>query len=510
MYSSSSLWGGRFQEQIASTALEYTESLAVDAAMLTEDVWGSKAHVIMLNAGGIIDDEDARAILSGLGSASREIDEHTFAMDVADEDVHMNVERYVTSRHGKRGARMHTARSRNDQVVTDTRMHTRTLVLGVEQELIALQETLLALATDHADTLTMGYTHTQHAQPITIGYWATAYVSMFRRDLTRLSQAYRSTDINPLGACALAGTSFPTDRRLTTELLGFAAVQENGLDAVSSRDFGLEFLAALAIMVSNTSKMAEEIVYWSTHEFRLVEVADGYAMGSSIMPQKKNPCVAELIRGKTGKVYGRLVELLTTMKGIPTGYNRDLQEDKPPIWEAAASALSTVRTLNGLLSTLRFNEDRMRELAHKNFALATEVADYLVKTQNIPFRECHRIVGEAVGTLYRSGRTFEDVQATVDALAAAGATVTERELAPVLDPVVSVNSHTSLGGTAPAEVLRMVKAERDWLEAHKQTFDERQERIESAFRRTEAVSAAVIAGSSVHDALHSLGGNHHG
>lgn len=498
---SNSLWGGRFQEQIASTALEYTESLAVDAAMLTEDIWGSRAHVIMLGANGIIDDEDTRAILSGLESARKEVDENTFTLDVADEDVHMNVERYVTSRHGRRGARMHTARSRNDQVITDTRLHTRGLILGIEREVIALQDTLLTLAADHTDTLSMGYTHTQHAQPITIGYWATAYVGMFRRDLVRLRNAYRSTDINPLGAGALAGTSFPTDRRLTTELLGFADVQENGLDAVSSRDFGLEFLSALAILVSNISKIAEEIVYWSTHEFRLVEVADGYAMGSSMMPQKKNPCVAELIRGKTGKVYGRLVELLTMMKGIPTGYNRDLQEDKPPIWEASASAASTIRTLNGLLSTLRFHPDRMRELAHKNFALATEVADYLVKTQNIPFRECHRIVGETVGSLYRRNLTFENVEETVQALAAAGAKVTAEEIAPVLDPVVSVNSHTSLGGTAPAEVLRMIKAERERLEEHTQDVEAREERISRAFRGTEAISAAVIGGTGVRAAV---------
>lgn len=506
---SNSLWGGRFQEPIASTALTYTESLSADSAMLLEDIWGSKAHVIMLAASGIIDDEDARAILSGLASVGKEVDEHTFTLDVADEDVHLNVERYVTRLHGKSGARMHTARSRNDQVVTDTRMHTRSLILDIERELVALQDTLLTLATDHADTLTMGYTHTQHAQPITVGYWATAYVGMFRRDLTRLSQAYRSTDINPLGACALAGTSFPTDRRLTTELLGFAEVQENGLDAISSRDFGLEFLSTLTILVSNISKMAEEIVYWSTHEFGLVDVADGYAMGSSIMPQKKNPCVAELIRGKTGKVYGRLVELLTMMKGIPTGYNRDLQEDKPPIWEAAASATSTVCTLNGLLSTLRFNEDRMRELAHKNFALATEVADYLVKTQNMPFRECHRVVGDAVGRLYRKGLTFEDAGETARALAAAGATVTAEELAPVLDPMVSVNSHTSLGGTAPAEVRRMIQVECEWLERHRKHINERRERVQSAFQRTEMISAAVIAGSSVVDAMkHWQGSNH--
>jgi argininosuccinate lyase len=429
------------------------------------------------------------------------MDADTFEFDVDDEDVHMNVERYVTARHGRRGARMHTARSRNDQVVTDTRMHTRVLILDIERELVALQEILLTLAADRADTLTMGYTHTQHAQPITVGYWATAYAAMFRRDLTRLSQAYRTTDINPLGACALAGTSFPTDRRLTTELLGFAEVQENGLDAISSRDFGLEFLSALAILVSNISKMAEEIVYWSTVEFGIVEVADGYAMGSSIMPQKKNPCVAELIRGKTGKVYGRLIEMLTMMKGIPTGYNRDLQEDKPPIWEASASTASTVRTLRGLLSTLRFNEDRMRDLAHKNFALATEVADYLVKTQNMPFRECHRVVGETVGTLHRRGLTFEDVGETVLALAAAGATVTAEELAPVLDPVVSVNSHTSLGGTAPSEVRRMVKSELEWLEGHRRHIDARLERIGSAFRRTEQISSAVIAGVGVHDAM---------
>lgn len=496
-----SLWGGRFQENIASTALKYTESLAVDLEMLDEDVWCSQAHAIMLAACGIIGDEDARAILGALATLPGEVRDGTFTLDAADEDVHMNVERYVTTRDPERGARMHTARSRNDQVVTDTRMHTRRLILGVEEEAAALQETLLDLAAEHARTLTMGYTHTQHAQPITVGYWATAYAAMFRRGLTRLGQAYRTTDINPLGACALAGTSFPTDRRITTDLLGFAAVQENGLDAVSSRDFGLEFLSALAVLASDVSKLAEEIVYWSTHEFGLVEVADGYAMGSSIMPQKKNPCVAELIRGKTGKIYGCLVELLTTMKGIPTGYNRDLQQDKPPIWEAAAFAASTLATLNGLLSTLRFRTERMTDLAQKNFAMATEIADFLVKSQNIPFRSCHRIVGEAVGHLYRSGRTFDDVGATVEALAAAGATVSPADIAVVIDPVASVNSHISLGGTAPAEIERMIAQERSWLGEQRQDMAARRERLQSAYRRTQAISTAVISGTPVSIAL---------
>jgi argininosuccinate lyase len=501
MTGTASLWGGRFQDDIASTALEYTQSLAADAEILAEDIWCSKAHTIMLAACKIIDDDDARAILGGLVELVRDMEAGHFEFDVADEDVHMNVERYVAERHGQRGARMHTARSRNDQVVTDTRLRTRRLILDIERELVGLQETVLKLASEHLDTLTMGYTHTQHAQPITVGFWASAYAAMFQRDLVRLSQAYKVTDINPLGACALAGTSFPTDRTLTTELLGFAEVQENALDAVSSRDFGLEFLSALAIMMSNISKIAEEIVYWSTYEFGLIEVADGYAMGSSIMPQKKNPCVAELIRGKTGRVYGALVELLTTMKGIPTGYNRDLQQDKPPIWEAAKFAASTVRTLDGLLSTLRFKDERMGELAGKNFALATEVADYLVKSQNLPFRDCHRIVGEAVGRLHRNGQSFLDIDATVDTLAATGVIVSAADLAPVLDPISSVDSHTSLGGTAPSEVARMIGESRNWLKRHESDLDARRVRIESAYQRTEAVVAAVIEGSAVSAAL---------
>lgn len=496
-----SLWGGRFQERIASIALDYTESLAVDIEMLDEDIWCSSAHAIMLATQNIISDDDARAILGGLESLRKEIQEGTFTLDIADEDVHMNVERYVTKLHPVRGARMHTARSRNDQVVTDTRMHTRKLILDVERETAALQETLLGLATEHVDTLTMGYTHTQHAQPITVGYWAAAYASMFRRDMARLSHAYQTTDINPLGACALAGTSFPTDRQLTTELLGFKAVLDNGLDAVSSRDFAIEFLSALAILMSNTSKIAEELVYWSTYEFGLVEVADGYAMGSSIMPQKKNPCVAELIRGKTGRIYGTLMEMLTIMKGIPTGYNRDLQQDKPPVWEAAAVAIATLRTLNGLLSSLRFKKERMRELAQKNFAMATELADFLVRSQSLPFRECHRIVGETVGQLYRSGRTFDDIDATVEILAAVGVTVSAADLVKVIDPVASVNSHTSLGGTATSEVKRMIRDERRLLDAHRRDMATRQERIDSAYRRTGAIAGAVIDGTPAAVAL---------
>jgi argininosuccinate lyase len=500
-----SLWGGRFEDEIDPVALSFVETTAVDAAMVHQDIWCSQAHAIMLAACGILDQHDLRKVLTGLADIQQAAADGEFGLAADDEDVHMNIERRLIASAGDAGARLHTARSRNDQVITDTRLHTRQLIIDLEIELLALQETLLDLAGRHVHTITVGYTHTQHAQPITLGFWATGYVGMFARDQQRLQDAYRVTNLNPLGACALAGTSFPTDRRITTDLLGFDDVIENSLDAVSSRDFGAQMLAALAILMSNVSKLAEEIVYWSTWEFGTISMADGFAMGSSIMPQKKNPCVAELIRAKAGRVYGRLVELLTLLKGIPSGYNRDLQDDKPPIWEGAAVTIETLRVLRHLLGAIEVNEDRMRDLTYVNFALATELADYLVRTQNRPFRHCHRIVGEVVLRLVKQGRTFADLTATVDALADCGVAVATADLATVLTPEAAVAGHTSMGGTAPAEVERMIAAGRRRVQQHGTGLKERRAQVVSAFERTERIASRVRDGYPLRDCLAATG-----
>ena len=495
------LWSGRFQEEIDAVALAYTETIAVDSEMLMEDLWGSQAHAIMLAACGIISTETLQDILEGLDEIRHRSAQGEFALDVQDEDVHMNVERYLIERDADHGARLHTARSRNDQVITDTRMHTRELILRIEDEVVAFQRILLGFAAEHARTITVGYTHTQHAQPVTLGFWATAYFSMLMRDLTRLRHAYQTTNINPLGACALSGTTFPTDRRMTTALLGFDDIQEHSLDAVSSRDFAVELLGALAILVSNLSRIAEEIVYWSTYEFRTVQVADAFAMGSSIMPQKKNPCVAELIRGRTGRIYGLLVQSLTSLKGIPSGYNRDLQEDKPPLWDAADGVVSTLRALRGMITTLEVDQRRMRDLTHKNFSLATELADYLVRVQDRPFRECHHIVGQVVARLIQDGKTFEDIPATVEALRAFGVETPAEELRAVLAPERAVERHRSIGGTAPTEVERMIKDGHRRLDSYERDLSERRNAVARASTRTAAVVSDVLHGRPVADAL---------
>jgi argininosuccinate lyase len=495
------LWGGRFREPMDPTALAYSETIAVDSEMLLDDVWGSEAHAIMLGACRIVTGDDLRQILTGLLDIEREAREGRFVLNVEDEDVHMNVERHLTGRVGAAGGRLHTARSRNDQVITDTRVHTRGLIMDIEAELIELQKVLLAFAERHVDTITVGYTHTQHAQPISLGFWATAYVQMLMRDLTRLVQAYEVTNVNPLGAGAMSGTAFPIDRRITTALLGFDAVQEHGLDAVSSRDFAAQLLGALAILMSNLSKIAEELVYWSTYEYGTVQMSDAFSMGSSIMPQKKNPCIAELLRGRTGRAYGLLMELLTNLKGTPTGYNRDLQEDKPPIWQGARLAISSLGAARGMLQTLRVDEARMRQLAGANFATATELADHLVRARDLPFRECHRIVGRLVSELIAAGSSLEDVARARVLLGDLGVDVSEDELRDVLAVERVVDSHRSTGGTAREEVTRMVVAGRARLDAHEQGLVARRESVRAARARTSRVAEAVVAGRPVHEAL---------
>ena len=495
------LWGGRFQKELDSIAIDYTESIAVDAQMLLEDIWGSQAHVIMLAATGIINDEDLQAILTGLEDIKSKFQEGKFTLDRQHEDVHMNVERYLISQFGDCGGRMHTARSRNDQVITDTRLHVRNLIFDIEEELITLQKAFLDFASKHIQTITVGYTHTQHAQPISLGFWAIAYISMFMRDLTRLKQSYQMTNINPLGACALSGTSFPIDRKLTSELLGFASVQEHGLDAISSRDFALQLLSTLAILMSNLSKIAEEIIYWSTYEFGTIKVSDAFAMGSSIMPQKKNPGVAELIRGKTGKVYGLLMQLLTNLKATPSGYNRDLQEDKPPIWEATKLVTSTLKAMTAMINTLSINEERMLELTHKNYSLATEIADYLVKTQNRPFRDCHRLVGQLVSQLIEAGTTFEDIDKTKKILSELEVELSSEELQNILSPQKAVETHRSLGGTAPDEVKRMIEENKLKLEAHERELLERKSVIEQAYKKTASIVANILSGKGIEESL---------
>ncbi|MBI1926279.1 argininosuccinate lyase, partial [Candidatus Poribacteria bacterium] len=369
MNTSTKLWGGRFRSNITAETEDFTQSIEVDSRMVAHDIWGSQAHAIMLARQGIISDDVLRHILRWLAVAEEDFRVGKFVLKPEKEDVHMNVEAYLIEGAGREyGGKLHTARSRNDQVLVDAHLYIREQILETQQRTARLCRTFLSIAQQHTETVMPGYTHTQHAQPISLGFWATAYVSMFTRDLRRLDAAYEIVNLNPLGACALAGTSFPIDRHLTTKLLGFDNVHEHALDVISSRDFIAETLCALALLMANLSRLAEEVVYWTTYEFGMAVLDDAYALGSSIMPQKKNPDIAELIRGRTGRIYAALMDVLTNLKGLPMGYNRDLQEDKPPLWDAFDVIQSCVGILPGLLETIDFKTERMEALANANFA----------------------------------------------------------------------------------------------------------------------------------------------
>ena len=317
---STKLWGGRFSSEIATETQDFTQSTDVDSRLIPYDIWASQAHAIMLARREIVSNEDLRQILIWLGRAEEDYANGAFALQPENEDVHMNVESYLIDGAGiEYGGKLHTARSRNDQILVDAHLYTREQILRTQTALSQLCRAFLKIASNHAETVMPGYTHMQHAQPISLGFWATAYVSMFLRDLKRLDAAYALANMNPLGACAIAGTSFAIDRRLTAKLLGFDAVHEHALDAISSRDFIAETLFSLALLMTNLSRLGEELVYWTTHEFGMAVFDDAYAMGSSIMPQKKNPDIAELVRGRCGRVYGDLLNLLTNLKGLPLG-----------------------------------------------------------------------------------------------------------------------------------------------------------------------------------------------
>jgi len=479
---------------MAAAMAAYTESLSVDARMVAEDIWGSQAHALMLARQGIISSDDLRAILTWLERARADHEARVFVLKPELEDVHMNVERYVTDGAGAEyGGRLHTARSRNDQVLTDCRLYVRARLMEAEQALIGLARAMLTRAADHVDTVMPGYTHSQHAQPVTFGFWASAHVSAWLRDLRRLRAAYEIVNLSPLGACAVAGTDLPIDRELTAALMGFAAVQDHALDVTSSRDFLIESLAALTMVMAGLSRLSEELVWWSSHEFRMVELDDAYTSGSSIMPQKKNPDCAELTRGKAGRVIGDLMALLTVTKSVSFGYSRDLQEDKPPVWDAFDQTLGALATLTGAVSTLRVRADRMRALVDGNFAVATQLANWLVAAHGVPFRRAHEIVGSLVGTLSRAERTFADTETVLAALAEAGIATDAPTVADVLDPLAGVRRQTSQGGPSPAEVTRMVAALSAGLDAAEQDLLSRAAAVDAARDRLRREVAAVLS-----------------
>lgn len=477
---------GRFKGCIANDVGEFTTSLKTDIEMIQEDIWGSEAHVIMLAEQKIIEKTDARRILKALEKAGSDFAKGKFMLKPELEDVHMNVENYVIENAGEEfGGKMHTARSRNDQVLTDTRLHLREKILEIEESVIGLQKTFLRIAERSTRKVMPGYTHTQQAQPVSLGFWATAYVSMLSRDLERLEESYGRVNMNPLGACALAGTSFPIDRELTTRLLGFDGIEEHSLDAVSSRDFIAETLAALSILMSNLSRLGEELVLFSTREFGIMELSDEFATGSSIMPQKKNPDVAELVRGMTGPVYGSLTQILVTLKALPLGYNRDLQEDRVLLWNSLQRVNSSLLVLNGAIGKAKFNERRMLELVSEDFSTATELANFLVTERKIPFRKAHTIIGGVVKELIGGGRDFRDAEKTRQLLRKHRVDISPKELENIIDPKKAIEMNRSLGGTSPGEVERMIKRLKSEIREREKGIKGRKSGIDSAKKLTE-------------------------
>ena len=492
--SQKTLWSGRFSSDLTSETIAFTHSIEADTRLIGYDIWGSQAHAIMLARQNIISDADLKEILYWLRKAEEDLQNGTLTLDPNKEDVHMNVESYLIENAGiEFGGKLHTARSRNDQVLVDARLYIRDEILNVKRGISTLCEAFLSIANEHVDTVMPGYTHTQHAQPISLGFWATAYVSMFLRDQKRLQAAYELVNTNPLGACALAGTTFPIDRNITTDLLGFDFAHEHALDVISSRDFIAETLFALSLAMANLSRISEELVYWTTYEFGIAELDDAYSSGSSIMPQKKNADIAELTRGRTGRVYGALMDLLTNLKGLPLGYNRDFQEDKPPLWEAFDIVKACLGILPNLLNTTEFKTDRMTDLVNANFATATELANYLVKEHQISFRESHEIVGWLVGELVAQEKTFLDWELTQNLLKQKDIDLPISELQQILDAELAIQNNQSLGGTSPAEVSRMIDSSEEQLNEIAKHIYTCQTQIENAINETQRIVEETLA-----------------
>ena len=454
-------WGGRFEKTPAKFLAELGNSLPVDKRMWAEDIRGSIAHARMLAKQGVLTEADADAIEEGLSEIYREIHGGTFEWNLGDEDVHMAIERALTERVGPAGARLHTGRSRNDQVATDARLYAKRSAAELGVAVVELRGSLIELAEKHLGVVMPGYTHLQKAQPVLLSHHLLAYSWMLARDLTRLRHAHEAADTLPLGSAALAGTTYPLDREYVATRLGFSAVSANSMDAVSDRDFMLDLVYACAVCQTHLSRLAEEIILWSTEEFGFVTLDDEYSTGSSIMPQKKNPDFAELVRGKTGRVLGDLQTLLVMLKGLPLAYNKDMQEDKEPTFDAVDTLAMSLRAMRGMLDTLRINTDEMRSAALGGFMAATDVADYLVG-KGVPFREAHEIVGRLVLACEREGRTLQDL--TVEDFRKQSPEFGDGVLDAVdIDGVVA--RRVTSGGTGHEAVRAQLMAARDALAA---------------------------------------------
>ena len=447
------LWGGRFEGTVEDWVEQFGASISFDHQLAKFDLMGSLAHVQMLGQTGILSLEEAEQIQDGLKALLRDLEAGELHFDIANEDIHMNMEVLLTEKIGPLAGKLHTARSRNDQVATDMHLYLKEQLGHVLDKLANLNSVLLDLAEKHVETIMPGYTHLQHAQPISFAHHLMAYYNMFQRDSERFAFNLKHTDLSPLGAAALAGTTFPIDRQLSSDLLGFQQPYTNSLDAVSDRDFILEFLSNASILMMHMSRFCEEIINWCSFEYQYISLSDSFSTGSSIMPQKKNPDMAELIRGKTGRVYGHLLGLLTVMKSLPLAYNKDLQEDKEGMFDTVDTILNSLDVLAGMLSSMQVNKTKMQQSTENDFSNATELADYLAK-KGLPFREAHEIVGKLVLDSIKHGKNIQDWD--LEELQVYHPLI-EEDIYIYLRPETAVQRRNSLGGTGFEQVKYQIE-----------------------------------------------------
>jgi len=457
----SKLASGRNQKRNSKLLDLFNSSLPFDKKLYKEDIKGSLAHANMLNAQGILDDKEFKKIIDGLQTIEKEIEENNFDFDISDEDIHMAIERRLTDLIGDSGKKLHTARSRNDQVAVDFRLYVQKSNRVLMELIKQMEEIFLDLATKHSSTMLPGMTHLQHAQPINFAYHILAYMSMFKRDYERFESSYKRNNISPLGCAALAGTPHPIDRDKTSKLLGFDAPTINCLDSVSDRDFALEILFNISVLMMHISRLSEELILWSSSEFSFVSLSDEYSTSSSIMPQKKNPDVPELLRGKSGRVYGNLISLLTVLKGLPLAYNKDMQEDKEGVFDSVESAIISLEILKETIKTMSINEERMRSACEVGHLSATDLADYLVKKCGIAFRDAYKITGGIVADCEEKGIDLSQI--TLDTLKGYDSRIGD-DVLEYLDLKNSMNARVSQGGTSTMQTEKQIEYFKGWLD----------------------------------------------
>ncbi|SDB08739.1 argininosuccinate lyase [Eubacterium oxidoreducens] len=453
------LWGGRFTKETDQLVYAFNASISFDKKMYKQDITGSMAHVKMLGKQGILTEKEAKDLEDELQNILNELESGAIEIDDKYEDIHSFVEATLIDRLGDTGKKLHTGRSRNDQVALDMRMYVRSEVEQMDLLLKSLLETILRIMEENTQTIMPGFTHLQKAQPITLTHHFGAYFEMFKRDRQRLFDIYERMNYCPLGSGALAGTTYPLDREYTASLLGFKGPTLNSMDGVSDRDYAIEFLAAMATIMMHLSRFSEEIIIWNSNEYRFVEIDDAYSTGSSIMPQKKNPDIAELVRGKTGRVYGALNSLLTTMKGIPLAYNKDMQEDKELTFDAIDTTKGCIALFDGMLSTMKFNKERMRDSANGGFTNATDAADYLVN-HGVPFRDAHGIIGAIVLHCIENNKAIDDM--SLEELKKFS-DVFEEDIFDAISMETCVNKRLTIGAPSEQAMLKVIEAEKEYL-----------------------------------------------